>query len=175
MFSSPRLSTFQLLQVSILNCNSSCLCSRCLQILQRENCLFNKRNRLKNIYESEAGCWNEIYDTIIQNAQILPQALLKLARMIWSLCKKNVLKDQVFRSARTSCTTFGWSRLSVPSALKIWITYIQAYMPYESWKDSSNQPYGPMGSLGCPLDPLGPPGYPPILLTLTSACRTQHS
>ena len=51
---------------------------------------------------------------------------------------------------------------SVPSAIKIWITYIQAYMPYESWKDSSNQPYGPMGSLGCPLDPLGPPGNPPI-------------
>ena len=50
----------------------------------------------------------------------------------------------------------------VPSALKIWITYIQAYMPYESCKDSSNQPYGPMASLGCPLDPLGPPGNPPI-------------
>ena len=49
-----------------------------------------------------------------------------------------------------------------PSALKIWITYIQAYMPYESCKDSSNQPYGPMASLGCPLDPLGPPGNPPI-------------
>ena len=32
------------------------------------------------------------------------------------------------------------------SARKIWITYIQAYMPHESWKDSSNQPYGPMGS-----------------------------
>merc|ERR1711994_546262 len=47
-------------------------------------------------------------------------------------------------------------------ALKIWITYIQAYMPYESCKDSSNQPYGPMASLGCPLDPLGPPGNPPI-------------
>ena len=47
-----------------------------------------------------------------------------------------------------------------PSARKIWITYIQAYMPYESWKDSSNQPYGPMGSPGCPLDPLGPPGTP---------------
>ena len=47
-----------------------------------------------------------------------------------------------------------------PSALKIWITYIQAYMPYESCKDSSNQPYGPMASLGCPLDPLGPPGTP---------------
>ena len=63
----------------------------------------------------------------------------------------------IFRSARTSCTTFDWSR---PSALKIWITYIQAYMPYESCKDSSNQPYGPMASLGCPLDPLGPPGTP---------------
>ena len=44
----------------------------------------------------------------------------------------------------------------VRPALKIWITYIQAYMPYESCKDSSNQPYGPMASLGCPLDPLGP-------------------
>ena len=67
----------------------------------------------------------------------------------------------IFRSARTSCITFGWSRLSVPCALKIWITYIQAYMPYESWEDSSNQPYGPMGSPGCPLDPLGPPAPPP--------------
>ena len=28
----------------------------------------------------------------------------------------------------------------VRPALKIWITYIQAYMPYESWEDSSNQP-----------------------------------
>ena len=34
----------------------------------------------------------------------------------------------LFRSARTSCTTFGWF---VRPALKIWITYIQAYMPYE--------------------------------------------
>ena len=42
-----------------------------------------------------------------------------------------------------------------PSALKIWITYIQAYMPYELWKDSSNQPYGPRGSPWCPLDPWG--------------------
>ena len=51
-----------------------------------------------------------------------------------------------------------------PSALKIWITYIQAYMPYESCKDSSNQPYGPMASLALltPWDPLGPPGNPPI-------------
>ena len=73
------------------------------------------------------------------------------------------LKRRFFRSARTSCTTFDGPR-PVPSrpALKIWITYIQAYMPYESCKDSSNQPYGPMASLGCPLDPLGPPGNPPI-------------
>ena len=69
---------------------------------------------------------------------------------------------KLFRSARTSCTTFGWFVQSRPSAIKIWITYIQAYMPYESCKDSSNQPYGPMASLGCPLDPLGPPGNPPI-------------
>ena len=34
----------------------------------------------------------------------------------------------IFRSARTSCTTFKWS---VHLALNIWITYIQAYMPYE--------------------------------------------
>ena len=40
---------------------------------------------------------------------------------------------EISRSARTSCTIFGWSvRPSVPSARKIWITYIQAYMPYES-------------------------------------------
>ena len=43
---------------------------------------------------------------------------------------------------------------------KVWITYIQAYMPHESSEDSSNQPDGPMGSPRCPLDPLGPPGPP---------------
>ena len=46
---------------------------------------------------------------------------------------RNIASFQVhkalFRSARTSCTTSDGSR---PSALKIWITYIQAYMPYES-------------------------------------------
>ena len=52
------------------------------------------------------------------------------------------LKTAFFRSARTSCTTFGWSR----PARKIWITYIQAYMPYESSEDSSNQPDGCKGS-----------------------------
>ena len=41
---------------------------------------------------------------------------------------------------------------------KIWINYIQAYMPHESSEDSSNQPDGPKGSLRCPLDPL--PGGP---------------
>ena len=37
----------------------------------------------------------------------------------------------IFRFARTSCTTSGgwWTR--DPSARKIWITYIQAYMPCE--------------------------------------------
>ena len=45
---------------------------------------------------------------------------------------------------------------------KVWITYIQAYMPHESSEDSSNQPYGPMGQLGCPLDPLRPPGNPQL-------------
>ena len=35
-------------------------------------------------------------------------------------------------------------------------------MPHESSEDSSNQPYGSMGHLGCPLDPLGLPGNPPI-------------
>ena len=33
---------------------------------------------------------------------------------------------------------------------KVWITYIQAYMPHESSEDSSNQPDGPMGSHRCP-------------------------
>ena len=32
------------------------------------------------------------------------------------------------------------------SARKIWIAYIQAYMPQESSEDSLNQPNGPMGS-----------------------------
>ena len=34
---------------------------------------------------------------------------------------------------------------------KVWITYIQAYMPHESSEDSSNQPDGPMGSIDAPL------------------------
>ena len=38
----------------------------------------------------------------------------------------------LFRSARTSCTTFDRSVPSRPCARKIWITYTQAYMPYES-------------------------------------------
>ena len=37
-----------------------------------------------------------------------------------------------------------------PFARKIWITYTQAYMPYESSEDSSNQPDGPMGYLRHP-------------------------
>ena len=50
-----------------------------------------------------------------------------------------------------------------PSARKIWITYIQAFMPYESSEDSSNQSDGAMGSPGLtppltPWVPLGPPG-----------------
>ena len=47
-----------------------------------------------------------------------------------------------------------------PSARKIWITYIQAYMPHESSEDSSNQPNGPMGSPRRLPNPLGPPGPP---------------
>ena len=49
---------------------------------------------------------------------------------------------------------------SVPCARKIWITYIQACMPW-IMKNTSNEPYGSMGSPGCPLDPLGPPAAPP--------------
>ena len=37
---------------------------------------------------------------------------------------------------------------------KVWIWYIQAYMPHESSEDSSNQPNGPMGSHRCPPWPL---------------------
>ena len=37
---------------------------------------------------------------------------------------------------------------------KVWITYIQAYMPHESSEDSSNQPDGPIGSHRCPPWPL---------------------
>ena len=44
---------------------------------------------------------------------------------------------------------------------KIWITYIQAYMPHESSEDSLNQPNGPGDPLDAPLEPLGAPG-PPI-------------
>ena len=48
---------------------------------------------------------------------------------------------------------------------KVWITYIQAYMPHESSEDSSNQPDGPMGSHRCPPWPPGaprPPHRPPM-------------
>ena len=41
-------------------------------------------------------------------------------------------------------------------ARKIWITYIQAHMPYKSSGDSSNQPDGPMGSPRRPPWPTGP-------------------
>ena len=60
----------------------------------------------------------------------------------------------LFRSTRTSCRTFDFP--VHPSALKIWITYIQAYMPYESSEVLSNQPDGRKGSHRCPFDPLGP-------------------
>ena len=66
----------------------------------------------------------------------------------------DLFNSAFFRSARTFCTTFDWSVR--PCALKIWITFMQAYMPYESSEDSSNQPYGPIGSPRCPLDILGP-------------------
>ena len=50
-------------------------------------------------------------------------------------------------------------------ALKIWITCLQAYIPYESSEDSSNQPDGPMGSpkhdVSWTVETMGPPGYPP--------------
>ena len=63
----------------------------------------------------------------------------------------------IFRSARTSCRTFDFRvRPPVRPRQFFWITYIQAYMPYESSEVSSNQPDGPMGSHRWPLDPLGP-------------------
>ena len=58
--------------------------------------------------------------------------------------------ESIFRSARTSCTTFDWSR---PSALKIWITYIQA-------KTHQTNPMAPWHPLDALLTPLGPPGTP---------------
>ena len=65
-------------------------------------------------------------------------------------------KGTIFRSARASWNTSVRPLVS-PSARKIWITYIQAYMPQESSEDSSNQPDGPMGSPKCPPWPLGTP------------------
>ena len=87
------------------------------------------------------------------NPKWLPLSFQKnfhLMRQLWKYylfgTPISYFSNYIFRSARTSCTTFGWSRPVRPSALKIWITYIQAYMPYESSGDSSNQPDGPMGS-----------------------------
>ena len=48
-----------------------------------------------------------------------------------NLRKQGMNRAALFRSARTSCTTFGWFVPFVRPALKICITYIQAYMPYE--------------------------------------------
>ena len=49
-----------------------------------------------------------------------------------------------------------------PSALKTWVTYMQAYMPYESSEFSSNQPNGPTGSpRRLPRTPCPPPHGPP--------------
>ena len=74
----------------------------------------------------------------------------------------------LFRSAKTACTPSGGPTLrpsgrpaSRSSALKIWITYIQAYMPYESSDDSSNQPnmarpLTPCCPASLSLDPLRP-------------------
>ena len=47
----------------------------------------------------------------------------------WTLAPRqcNCGRFRIFRSARTSCTTSDWPVR--PPALKIWITYIQAYMP----------------------------------------------
>ena len=55
------------------------------------------------------------------------------------LCSKTKLKEH----SREICYTFGGQTL-LP-ARKIWFTLIQAYMPYESSEDSSNQLDGPMG------------------------------
>ena len=72
------------------------------------------------------------------------------------------LLSTLFRSARTSCSSSGGPiNPSVrPYARKIWITYIKAYMPYESSESSSNQPDFPMGSPRRPFDTLGPPTPP---------------
>ena len=81
----------------------------------------------------------------VPDQQILPVKTLNVFQL-WSLCFTSlfslIFSFRIFRSARTSCTTFDVSR----PVLKIWITYIQAYMPHESSGDSSNQPDGPMGS-----------------------------
>ena len=71
----------------------------------------------------------------------------------------------IFRSARASWNTFVSPSVS-PSARKIWITHIKAYMPQESSEYSSNQPDCPMGSPRCspwpPWDPQAPPHQPPM-------------
>ena len=75
----------------------------------------------------------------------------------------NLWIQGVFRSARTSCTTFGgpvWLLAVCPHAhAKNPDTYIQPYMPNESSGDSSTQPYGPMGSPRCPPWPPGTPKH----------------
>ena len=109
--------------------------------------------KYNNIISSNYKKWSSTCDIFMSSIILLTFFIT------WNVLLK-LQQISIFRSMRlrTSCTTFGWSVR--PCARKIWITYIQAYMPYESWKDSSNQPYGPMGSLGCPLDPLGPPATP---------------
>ena len=74
----------------------------------------------------------------------------------------------VITSARTSCTTSGGPvRPFVPPlvclfALKIWITYLQAYLPYlmNHQKTHQTNPMAPWDPLDAPLDPLRPPAPP---------------
>ena len=57
-----------------------------------------------------------------------------------------------------------------PSALKTWVTYMQAYMPYESSEKTSNEPHGAMGfprrtywppqTPEGPFNPIGPLNMP---------------
>ena len=74
---------------------------------------------------------------------------LKLERHPW---KTPFLLEMGWSLTYTGCFLGPRGPLVLPPmgpvrpALKIWITYIQAYMPHESSGDSSNQPDGPMGS-----------------------------
>ena len=72
-----------------------------------------------------------------------------VSRPIWVSAYLTVLRDRtryrigwIFEKIQTAFDLLYYLWLTPSSALKIWFTYKQAYMPYESSEDSSHLPDG---------------------------------